>query len=136
MQTFLPFPSFEQTAKVLDYRRLGKQRVEAKQILAILLGETKSSRWTNHPAVKMWEGYEGALAVYGSVICLEWRRRNFRDSLLPYFVERIPKTIVMPSWIGDKAFHESHRSNLMRKDPVHYGQEFKAKDTLPYVWPK
>lgn len=35
MQTFLPYANFEASAKVLDYKRLGKQRVEAKQILEI-----------------------------------------------------------------------------------------------------
>ncbi|MBP2034853.1 hypothetical protein J2Z77_000637 [Streptomyces avidinii] len=29
MQTFLPFPSFDASAAVLDVRRLGKQRGEA-----------------------------------------------------------------------------------------------------------
>ena len=33
MQTFLPHRSFSKSAETLDYRRLGKQRVEAKQIL-------------------------------------------------------------------------------------------------------
>lgn len=33
MQTFLPFAEFKETACILDYRRLGKQRVEAKQII-------------------------------------------------------------------------------------------------------
>ena len=33
MQTFLPFPDFQQSAAVLDRVRLGKQRVEALQIL-------------------------------------------------------------------------------------------------------
>ena len=33
MQTFLPYESFEESAKVLDYRRLGKQRVEGMQII-------------------------------------------------------------------------------------------------------
>jgi len=37
MQTFLPFPDFAESAKCLDNRRLGKQRVEAKQILRINL---------------------------------------------------------------------------------------------------
>lgn len=37
MNTFLPYPSFDESAKCLDYKRLGKQRVEAKQILEINL---------------------------------------------------------------------------------------------------
>ena len=41
MQTFLPYPDFTQSAKTLDYRRLGKQRVEAWQILNALRGVSK-----------------------------------------------------------------------------------------------
>ena len=33
MQTFLPYESFKQSARVLDWRRLGKQRVEGMQII-------------------------------------------------------------------------------------------------------
>ena len=40
MQTFLPYPSFDASAKVLDYRRLGKQRVEAYQILNTITGKS------------------------------------------------------------------------------------------------
>jgi len=36
MQTFLPYASFAKSAACLDNRRLGKQRVEAMQILKIL----------------------------------------------------------------------------------------------------
>jgi hypothetical protein len=35
MQTFLPYASFEETAHILDYRRLGKQRVEGWQIIPL-----------------------------------------------------------------------------------------------------
>ena len=61
MQTFLPYADFVKTAKCLDYRRLGKQRVEAFQILNILEGKTTKAGWKHHPAVLMWEGYENAL---------------------------------------------------------------------------
>ena len=33
MQTFLPFQDFAASAKVLDMKRLGKQRVETLQVL-------------------------------------------------------------------------------------------------------
>lgn len=39
MQTFLPYPNFIGSAKVLDSRRLGKQRVENLQIMQALLGK-------------------------------------------------------------------------------------------------
>ena len=59
MQTFLPYPDFQKTAQCLDNKRLGKQRVEARQIISTLEG--KSNGWRNHPAVKMWKGYEDCL---------------------------------------------------------------------------
>ena len=37
VNTFLVSRNFQESAKMLDYRRLGKQRVEAMQILNILL---------------------------------------------------------------------------------------------------
>jgi hypothetical protein len=50
MQTFLPYESYARSAAVLDRQRLGKQRVEAMQILRVLAGETAG--WGNHPAVR------------------------------------------------------------------------------------
>ena len=41
-----------------------------------------------------------------------------------------------PLWLGDPTFHASHRSNLLRKDPVFYGKHGWSEPTdLPYVWP-
>ncbi len=134
MQTFLPYPDFAESAKVLDRLRLGKQRVEAWQILRGLRGE--SNGWRNHPAVKMWAGYENALACYGVAVCKEWIRRGFRDTLLERFQERIGSPIVMPPWLGDPPFHAAHRSNLLRKDPIWYGQfGWSEPHDLPYIWP-
>ena len=64
MQTFLPYKSFKESFKTLDYRRLGKQRVEAHQILNVLLERTDTKGWRNHPITKMWAGYEDALKMY------------------------------------------------------------------------
>ena len=70
---------FAVVAQSLDNKRLGKQRVEAYQILNTLTG--KSNGWTNHPATKMWQGNEWQLANYGYEICQEWVSRGFKDSL-------------------------------------------------------
>lgn len=139
MQTFLPYASFEHTADVLDYRRLGKQRVEAKQILQVLDPSYSKRGWINHPAVKMWRGYEWALTEYGRIICSEWRRRGYKDSLLPWFEEMQNKHLnqrnQLPVWIDDN-FQLSHRSNLLRKQPDHYRVFWPTlPDNLPYVWP-
>jgi hypothetical protein len=136
MQTFLPYPDFAESARCLDYRRLGKQRTEAKQILRTLFGITNG--WRHHPAVKMWRGYEGALAMYGRDICIEWRRRGYRDVQLEVFEAVLDETddLSLPLWLGDEAFHLSHRSNLKRKKPEHYGMLWPdVPADLPYIWP-
>lgn len=135
MQTFLPYPDFIRTATVLDRQRLGKQRVEAWQILRALTG--LSGGWTNHPATRMWRGYENELALYGICICEEWIERGYKDSLLPEFQLRFDEGVInVPPWIGDSAFHQSHRSNLVRKLPSHYRKYWRRiRNDLPYVWP-
>lgn len=147
MQTFMPYPDFVQSVSCLDYRRLGKQRVEAWQIF-FALPEHTSSAWRNHPAVKMWRGYAPALLVYGLHCCLQWRVRGYVDNMGSRFhnmlgdlLEVEPKdidhsAIVMPPWLGRPDFHAAHRSNLLRKDPEWYGQfGWSEKPTLEYVWP-
>lgn len=139
MQTFLPYADFDKSAKCLDYRRLGKQRVEAKQLLMILLGENKGKGWSNHPAHKMWEGYAQALALYGYAICVEWRRRGYKDTLLEYFLNHIDPNVsetLYPPWLGNRKFHKSHKSNLLRKDKEFYSKyKWNVPDNLDYVWP-
>jgi hypothetical protein len=54
MQTFLPSLDFTACARVLDSRRLGKQRVETLQIVRALL--VPEYGWRHHPAVLMWKG--------------------------------------------------------------------------------
>ena len=134
MQTFLPYPDFAQSARCLDNRRLGKQRVECLQILKAL--SDPSYGWQNHPAVKMWRGYKNTLAVYGFEICLHWRERGFRDTLLDTFKYATDFKNELPPWLGNSDFHASHRSNLLRKDPIHYGQFcWTESNNLPYIWP-
>jgi hypothetical protein len=136
MQTFLPYADFPRSAQVLDRQRLGKQRVEAKQILNALAGLTAG--WVNHPATRMWRGYEYSLAIYGMTVCAEWQQRGYEDSLFPFFVRVASQYDDNgdPPWIGNRAFHRSHKSNLIRKMPEHYGVLWpKVPDDLPYVWP-
>lgn len=136
MQTFLPFASFSESARALDMRRLGKQRVETYQILKAL--SDPSYGWQNHPCVKMWRGYEHQLTRYGIAICEEWRSRGYKDTLLDRFLAMLPAHAQeqLPRWLGDDAFHASHRATLLRKDPAHYSPLFPGSDSsLPVVWP-
>jgi hypothetical protein len=129
MQTFLPYPDMRKSMSVLDYRRLGKQRVEALQIHNTLTG--KSVGWRNHPAVLMWKDYEDALAVYMNTAIQEWVGRGYKNTMK----QMIVPSYKLPYWFGDEKLHTSHQSNLLRKDPIHYGKLFNVAPDLPYYWP-
>jgi hypothetical protein len=145
MQTFLPYPDYAQSAKVLDRKRLGKQRVECMQIYNALtsvfqiVSPRSQPGWTKHPAVKMWRGHEGALLSYAVVVCDEWISRGYQDKQKEWFLERAMANLAScdpPVWFGNEAFHASHRSNLLRKDPEWYGKfGWVEPNNLPYIWP-
>ena len=120
MQTFLPYPDFDASARCLDDRRLGKQRVEVLQILNAIQDPTKKG-WQNHPCTRMWRPHPGALVRYGLAICEEWRRRGYRDTVLEKLLDRCAPSEENPPWLGDPRLHTSHRASLLRKDPGHYG---------------
>jgi hypothetical protein len=136
MQTFVPYSDFAESAYVLDYRRLGKQRVETMQILNAIVFN-RSHGWRHHPATKMWENNPNGLAAYGVAICREWIGRGYRDTCL----EKIsgimtPDDTDLPFWWGDERVHSSHRSNLLRKNPDHYGAfGWTDNPSDPYFWP-
>lgn len=117
MQTFLPHPDFIQSLKCLDRARLGKQRVEAMQLVNALTGKSKG--WSNHPAAKMWEGYLPALKLYHDYAIAEWVLRGYNNTMKYYYsTEELIEVILYmeyPPWLGDQKFHESHQSNLLRK---------------------
>jgi hypothetical protein len=135
VQTFLPYPEFDRSAKVLDRQRLGKQRVEVLQIITTLV--THRNAWKNHPATMMWRGHEAMLALYGDAICSEWISRGYQDTCRDKINKLvIGKPLSTPEWLGRLDFHASHRSNLLRKSPEHYGQfGWSEPDNLPYIWP-
>ena len=132
MQTFLPYRDFKQSFKILDWRRLGKQRVEAHQILNVLLERTNTKGWRNHPITRMWDGYEPALQLYFNMCVKEWTDRGYNNNME---FAKINDVIVYPHWLGNKSFHSSPRANLLRKDYEYYSQFGWGEDsTNPYTW--
>jgi len=148
VQTFLPYADFEQCARVLDLKRLGKQRVECIQVLR---GQVRPDYgWRHHPAVLMWRGHAEALGRYAFTMCEVWSERGFADTCAATIgtdlreagvravrsQEELADAGELPPWLGDPALHRSHRSALVRKDPDHYRPLFPdVPDDLPYVWP-
>lgn len=136
MQTFLPHSSYFVSARILDRQRLGKQRVEAYQILKALRGESKG--WVNHPATRMWRGYERSLIHYTIVMCDEWTSRGYKDSIKPIVDAMFDDhpDYIKPWWMDNPEIYKTHQSNLIRKMPEYYGPLFPGvPDNLPYWWP-
>ncbi|WP_406673889.1 MSMEG_6728 family protein [Nonomuraea sp. N2-4H] len=151
MQTFLPYPDFAASAAILDPLRLGKQRVEALQVLRALT--VPGYGWRHHPVVKMWAGYEEALVRYGLEVCVRWCSLDRPDTCAGTMTTELAAHLgrpgvrdqselaaagELPPWLGDEALHLSHRSALLRKDPGFYRPVFgdHEPDDLPYVWPR
>ena len=88
MQTFLPYPDFQQCMTVLDDRRLGKQRAEALTILRIVDGRSSKAGWRSHPAVHMWQGQAECLKQYLNACLDEWERRGFKNRIPREKVDR------------------------------------------------
>lgn len=137
MQTFIPYGSdFTANAKVLDRQRLGKQRVEGLQILRTLTGVGKG--WENHPIVKMWRGYEYSLGMYTIAMCDEWISKGYKDTCRDQIIsimEAFDMPMVTPLWLEDAEIKISHKSNLIRKMPEHYGLLWTGvPNDLPYKW--
>lgn len=148
MQTFLPYPDFVASGRSLDPLRLGKQRVEALQVLRGLT--VPNYGWRHHPAVKMWAGYEEALVRYGLEICAVWSAGGRADTCAASLVTDLAGSCGvsavrsqgelaaagdLPPWLGDEALHLSHRSALLHKSPDFYRPLFGELPEVPYVWP-
>lgn len=162
MQTFVPLTkSFSDVARVLDNKRLNKQALEGWQILMTLLeldpqGNHRAPKgWVNHPAVKMWRGYETALYQYIQQMVIEWKSRGFNSTigdkakatmLRAHELGLIDiKYIKFPSWVEDYNTYgeiaSSHRTALLSKNYEWYSQFGWAEDpgfrpeTYEYIWP-
>lgn len=131
MNTFIPYKNFNESARVLDDKRLGKQRVEVLQILNAIHYHTG---WRHHPIVKMWAPYVNALVEYGVAICDEWISRGFDDTCKEKILSFKNGEVIYPKWWGGE-IHRTHQSNLLRKNKNYYNKYFNdIPDDLPYIW--
>lgn len=145
MQTFVPDErGFIESLSKLDNKRLGKQRVEAAQIIKALLDPDYG--WQNHPAVNMWRNDLWPLMRYHDVCIQVWKNRGFKNNM-PRFIDSLKITKIglykithpywqNPKWWGQKTVHSSHRANLIRKDPGFYGNfGWSETEMEGYTWP-
>jgi hypothetical protein len=159
MQTYTMYKSHIKSVRDLDNARLDKQRLECLQILQTLREE--SDKYQNHLAMRMWDGFEPALVLYGLIVCHEWRIvRGMSDKVwmdLAEYAEEYGITGSIteytpggstkctatgeapeaPPWLTDVEVLRSHRSNLKRKLPARYGDMYpETPDDMPFLWPQ
>jgi hypothetical protein len=131
MQTFLTDADVRKSLESLDDKRLGKQRLEARQILTIferIKNNEHKIGWASHPVVAMWQGYEEFLKFYYNCSLEVWQNRGFvNDKLSNIKVSNC----VTPWWLGNELVHSCHRANLLRKANEHF-EKTKSKKLLDW----
>ena len=150
MQNFMPYSDFAKVAICLDYKRLGKQRLESRDTIylcyrhkgfdkRIEFGKSDKQaeylwrRYKNHPAVLMWISHINCLKKYYNTILQEWIDRDYKNN--QKFM-KINGKIIYPDFLFSKKFIKSHRSNLLRKNFEYYSKfGWNVKSNLPYIWP-
>lgn len=112
----------------------------------------------NHPAVKMWIGYEELLKHYFNVFlsyCLNVHKINTKMEFIPcrysnyitdandnahkymlesFYISQNDK----PFWLANENFHRAMRARLIKKDEVFYLSKFqndKGFNDSKYFWP-
>jgi len=137
MITWLPSRVFTISAKALDDRRLVAQVGEARMILEAIL----EGKHEGQPAVQMWRGHPGHLAIYGKIMADEhhirfgtprFEQRFFMRHIPPWFLciqtqnpqsdEYRWREDLNPWWLGDPRLHLSHIRALFEKDRFHYAK--------------
>lgn len=131
VNTFLIHEDYTQIAKLLDYKRLGKQRVECKQLITIIenyynKNYTKTG-WKTHPATLMWLNDLNELKKYANCMIREWIHRGYKNTMETYIITEQTKK---PWFVKSRDIRYTHMASLMRKDPAYYRPLF--KDIVPY----
>jgi hypothetical protein len=177
MQTFLPLlwpkgysksklskrlkACFRASCGALDNKRLGKQRVEALQLINAIVQRkqlglhgpvgadgrrkhftSKGIRvpgWINHLATLMWEDHLETLRLYMNVAIKAWCGRKNADGNPTKNTMKIvdidKSKLSLPPFIGDKEFHATHRANLLYKDSDFYGKHgWSETPCVGYIW--
>ena len=139
MQVFIPEVDFYDIANCLDKKRLFKQVVEARQILATngvkvprKSGGYLKPTYIHHPIHPMWADYTDALAIYHDILLEKCLELGFNTTMS---CVATTDSADMPPFIGWDPIHQSHRSNLLRKDPAYYGRfGWDVPTDIDYIW--
>lgn len=152
MQTFMPDFDFRIVAATLDHKRLGKQRVEALQLLQAF--NDLANRWRNHPVFRMWYMNRGLLAAYGIAMCNHWAALGYSDNCKNRIIDALPcdtlrqfaityattginslpEMYELPEWMKPRDgynIRSEYRAILLEKNFKHYGKMNWSEDPKP-----
>lgn len=122
MQVFIIGSPWE-TAKILDKRRLNKQIIECKQILAAINGENKA--WFNHPIVHMYKNHAKWLRVYMWILD-EWNAEKSDLLMLMHMNDWAEKN--KPEFLTEE-YYTQMKCRLYTKDKNHYNMWGELEET-------
>ena len=136
MQVFRPYVDHRRSAEFLDDRRLGRQRVEAKQVLLAILrrrGVLRDGRrgWLNHPVVLMYDAgpYIDDLVEYFYAVVEEWTRRGYKSNISLDDVESLLREVEgIPGTPVTEDLAREYRRVLLLKEPCHYYRKLSATE--------
>lgn len=114
MQVFIPYPEPIRVAECLDKKRLHKQILECKQIIAAIEGA--NTKWANHPVVNMYRPHKKWLSGYLNTLELYWK--GFPESAA---IASKETDVFRPIWMKTKLC-DTHKRRLFQKDKDHYAE--------------
>ena len=113
MQVFVPYPSPIDVANCLDAKRLHKQILECKQIIAAIGGY---GGWLNHPVAKMYKKHFVWLTYYMQTLVA------YRIGAMPVAEEYSRQCDILRPQFLTSAFCDQHKRRLYTKAPGLYPQ--------------
>lgn len=144
MMTWMTRMSLLDTADDLDLARAATAAEDSAKLAYALVYDDLPAELEKHPVVRIWQGYEVALAAYSVAMEIRLVQMGVTSGLRALETAKVISELrrvaeaefVMPPWTEDTAVLQSHRSNLTRRWPAAFGKTWKGTPAnMPYVWP-
>jgi len=155
---YIPVPSFVASASLLHDKHLQHNVSTSLRILATLQqiedwqlpttpdhlssGQAYPRGEYDHPCIRMWLTYRGAVYRLGLVCAMELQIRTQNHNIIDLFYTEEVKTIINnhtyeePWWLRLDAVTASHRAALKADMPRWYeAYQWPEPSTMPLFWP-
>lgn len=136
---YMPYPDFQRSVEVLDYRRLNVMMISCFNLLSFYSKAHTSLAIPRYHGIGMWAwfGYEKALLKLAETCEKEWLKRGYKTKFRSqwYHNSRWSSQPDVPDWLSDSEFCESQQAYLVKKNPELYRPLFPDVDpNLPLKW--